>query len=65
MHGRCDMSVLHLLLADAGRTGVLRWVARPVVQGGRPHDGFVVKLVLAGAIAGVACGVRQFGRERL
>ena len=64
MHGRCDMSVLHLLLADAGRTGVLRWIARPVVQGGRPH-GFVVDVVLAVAIAGVACGVWRFGRERL
>jgi len=65
MHGRCDMSVLHLLLADAGRTGVLRWIARPVVQGGRLHDGFAVNVVLAAAIAGVACGVWRFGRERL
>lgn len=58
------MSVLHLLLADAGRTGVLRWVTQPVVQGGRLHDGFVVNMVLAAAIAGVACGVWRFGRER-
>lgn len=59
------MSVLHLLLADAGRTGVLRWVARPVVQGYRPHDGFVLKLVLAVTIVGVAGVVRRLGRERL
>ena len=60
MHGRCDVSTLHTLLADAGRMGVLRWVAR-----GRLRDGFALKLLLAAAIVAAAGVVRRFGGERL